>query len=231
MRTEHVLRLVPTLLLALALAGCGALDRRSTPAPVRDAGERPSAAEKPPVAPKAPEPKPPATGSLKTYPVSPRPAVPPPAEREPAALPEPAAPAVSIPPPTAPRKVEPASVPAAPAAPAALPAGTKNPAVLSLLREAEQAFDGGDLPRSAASVERALRIEPRNPFLWNRLSHIRLSQGRGGDAADLAAKSNSFATGQPSLQRDNWMITATVRRSAGDLAGAKAAEQKARSVQ
>jgi len=224
MSAERVLRLGASLLLSIALAGCSGLDRRSTPAPVRDAGERPKApVTRPAVTPKAPGTAPAATGSLKTYPVSP-----PPVARPPVVPREPSGPTVVIPPPQAPRKSRPAPVPPAPVT---LPAGTKNPAVLSLLKEAEQAFDAGDLSRSASSVERALRIEPRNPFLWNRLSHIRLTQGRGADAAGLAAKSNSFAAGEPSLQRDNWMMTATVRRSAGDLTGATAAERKARSVQ
>ncbi len=115
-------------------------------------------------------------------------------------------------------------------APAPESAPKSSGAVVALLDEAQNARQRGDLNRSAATLERALRIEPRNPWLWNRLAHLRLEQGRLGEAGDLAAKSNALAGGDSKLKRDNWRLIAEARRSAGDLTGARAAEHKANSI-
>jgi tetratricopeptide (TPR) repeat protein len=100
-------------------------------------------------------------------------------------------------------------------------------AVLALVDDAERLQGSREFNRAAASLERALRIEPRNPYLWNRLARLRLEQGQYGEAADLAAKSNAWAGNNATLKTDNWRMIAAVRRSAGDLAGARAAEHKA----
>ena len=47
-------------------------------------------------------------------------------------------------------------------------------------------------------------------------------------AGDLAAKSNALAGSDPALKRDNWRMVAAARRAAGDIAGARAAEQQVR---
>jgi hypothetical protein len=104
------------------------------------------------------------------------------------------------------------------------------PAVRSLLDTAEAQEAGGNLQGAAATVERALRIEPRNAHLWNRLAHLRMAQNRVGEAADLAAKSNAMAGPDEALTRDNWALIAAARRAAGDTAGARAAEHKAQSL-
>jgi len=101
------------------------------------------------------------------------------------------------------------------------------PAVRSLLATAETQRSAGNLPGAGASLERALRIEPRNAHLWNRLAHLRLTQHRHGEAADLAEKSNALAGADRALRQDNWELIAAAREAVGDLAGARAAERKA----
>jgi len=61
----------------------------------------------------------------------------------------------------------------------------------------------GRLVQAAASLERALRIEPRNPRLWHELARVRLRQGDGAQAANLAARSNSFAGSDAQLRAAN----------------------------
>jgi tetratricopeptide (TPR) repeat protein len=102
------------------------------------------------------------------------------------------------------------------------------PAADALLREAERQRQMRDYVGAAATLERALRIEPRQAYLWNRLAQVRLEQGYQAQAANLAARSNSLARDEPGLKQDNWRIIAAARRAAGDAAGAAAAEQKAR---
>ncbi|MFC1684171.1 tetratricopeptide repeat protein [Pseudomonadota bacterium] len=101
---------------------------------------------------------------------------------------------------------------------------------MSLQQKANEQQQAGDLVGAASNLERALRIEPRNAHLWNQLAHVRLSQQQFGQAADLAAKSNSLAGADRWLRRDNWQLIAKARRQTGDLGGARTAEQKAASL-
>lgn len=78
--------------------------------------------------------------------------------------------------------------------------------VLALVRQAGDQQRAGRLDAAAASLERALRIEPRNAHLWNRLARVRLEQGRYGQAGSMAAKSNALAGDSPSLKADNQHI-------------------------
>jgi hypothetical protein len=102
--------------------------------------------------------------------------------------------------------------------------------VVALLDNARTQHAAGDTQAAVVSVERALRIEPRNALLWNRLARLRLQQKRPGLAAQLAAKSNALAGNDPRLKRDNWSVIAAARRMQGDSAGARAAQRKAEGV-
>lgn len=84
-----------------------------------------------------------------------------------------------------------------------LGAPSTNNATLALLDSAIQDTEAGNLEVAAATIERALRIEPRNPQLWYRLALIRFDQGKHRLAANLAAKSNSFAANNTVLINKN----------------------------
>ena len=112
--------------------------------------------------------------------------------------------------------------------PAQPPVGrSQPPAVVALLDTAEQQANEGDLEAAAASLERAIRIDPRNPSLWYHLATLRLSQGDADSAEQLAVKSNSLSIGNSIQQARNWSLIARARRSQGDIAGAQEAERKA----
>ena len=102
-----------------------------------------------------------------------------------------------------------------------------NPAVVALLNEANLAMQNGRDDRAAASLERALGIEPRNAWLWHRLASTRLKQGELDQAAALAAKSNSYASTDRKLQAANWRIIGDVHRRLGEFDAAKSAEEQA----
>ncbi|MFD2110350.1 tetratricopeptide repeat protein [Thiorhodococcus fuscus] len=129
--------------------------------------------------------------------------------------------------PTPPMQVataEPASAPL-PASNVAAP--SLAPAARALADQAEQQRQAGDYAGAAASLERSLRIAPREAYLWNRLARVRMEQGQAVQAGNLASRSNDLAGGDSDVKRDNWRMIAEAKRRAGDAAGASAAEQRA----
>lgn len=104
------------------------------------------------------------------------------------------------------------------------------PAVVALLDDADKFSGQGNNQQAIASVERALRIEPKNPVLWNRLGRLHLQNGSWIQAITMAKKSNVLATGNRELQADNWQIMARARQGLGDAAGANEALKKAREL-
>lgn len=107
------------------------------------------------------------------------------------------------------------------------PAPSANAAVVTLLDKAGEHSAAGRLSEAGVVLERALRIEPRNPFLWQELARVRLGQGQYRQAENLAAKSNSLTAGDAALCRENWRIIGQARTKRGDLQGARAAFDKA----
>ena len=86
------------------------------------------------------------------------------------------------------------------------PAVSGNPAVIALLDRARLDSRAGKYEAAGASLERALRIEPRNPWLWQELAQLRLAQGQYAQGISLARKSNSFAGQERRLQAQNWRV-------------------------
>ncbi|WP_353221831.1 tetratricopeptide repeat protein [Salinisphaera sp. C84B14] len=104
-----------------------------------------------------------------------------------------------------------------------------SPAVLSLLGRADTLARNGNMDMAAATLERALDLEPRNAFVYQRLAAVKLAQGQGGQAEAMARKSNSVAGDNPFVRADNWRLIAEARRADGDRSGADEAMQRASS--
>lgn len=102
-----------------------------------------------------------------------------------------------------------------------------NRAVIALLDRAQTDSEAGQREAAGASLERALRIEPRNPWLWLELAQLRLAQGQYAQAITLARKSNSFSGRQYRVQAENWRMIARARVAQGDAAGADQAFKRA----
>ena len=139
---------------------------------------------------------------------------------------------------TPPKATAPAPVPVKPAPPpppppvvkytAPPPAAPALPAAASALAaQAEQQRERGDYVAAAATLERAIRIQPREAYLWNRLARVRLDQNNYDQAGSLAPKSNTLSKDQGQIKQDNWGMIAATRRAAGDQNGAQEAEAKA----
>jgi tetratricopeptide (TPR) repeat protein len=76
--------------------------------------------------------------------------------------------------------------------PAASSVSYFTPAVESLFTEAKIYYETGRYEQAAALLERALRIEPRNPILWYHLAVVRFAQQDWKRAGNLAEKSNAL---------------------------------------
>jgi Flp pilus assembly protein TadD len=100
-------------------------------------------------------------------------------------------------------------------------------AIAGLMESARADTAAGRLVNAAASLERALRIEPRNPRLWHELGRVRLRQGQFSQAESVAIRSNSWAADDPALRADNWRLIAESRNARGDKEGARDALEAA----
>ena len=78
-----------------------------------------------------------------------------------------------------------------------------NPAVIALLDDTDTSLSQGNAEGAVSSVERALRLEPKNPWLWHRLAVLRLQQGQWQQAIALAEKSNSLSVRHPEVRKAN----------------------------
>ncbi|MEM7280442.1 MAG: tetratricopeptide repeat protein [Pseudomonadota bacterium] len=69
----------------------------------------------------------------------------------------------------------------------------KNPAVDALQKEAQSAVLAGNYDNAAMALERAVRIEPRDPKVWLELAKVRFTQGQYAQARELAQKARRLA--------------------------------------
>ena len=103
------------------------------------------------------------------------------------------------------------------------PEVSDNSAVVALMDSARADIANGKLDAAVAPLERALRIEPRNPVLWQELAKLRLQQGQYQQAEGMATRSNSWAGTNKALRAENWRLIGEARLKRGDRQGAQAA--------
>jgi len=95
-----------------------------------------------------------------------------------------------------------------------LAADTPRGPVRELLRKAGEQYASGDLDGAAATLERAIRIAPSEPLVWQRLALVRLDQGDWEQAETLALRSSGLAPANAGLKRVNQDIIAEARDAA-----------------
>lgn len=100
------------------------------------------------------------------------------------------------------------------------------PAIVALLDDARQQQQQGQLPMAAASIERAIRLQPNNPLLWTRLAQIRLAERNWQQAYVLANKSISLSRTNRELQQLNWAIIEQAKDGQGDKETAQYAREQ-----
>lgn len=105
------------------------------------------------------------------------------------------------------------------------------PAVINLLNRARSDLSAGRVEQAVASLETALQIEKRNPFVWQQLARAHLQRFQPEDAEIVAQRSNGFARGNPYIEIENWRVIAQARNARGDRAGAEQARAKVTELQ
>lgn len=111
---------------------------------------------------------------------------------------------------------------------AAIPSGT-SPAVVALVSEADRNRNSGELDAAVVVMERALRIDSRNPTLTYKLAQLRLKQNKPQMAEELAGKAALLAGSDLDLKRKSWLLIAESRQLQHNYQGAKEAKIKAES--
>lgn len=105
-----------------------------------------------------------------------------------------------------------------------------SPATNALVQQAHTQAHAGAFVPAAATIERALRIEPENPLLWIELGQIRLSENNPSQANAMGHKALALATGDPRAQASAWRLVAESLRVLGRNEEAADADRKANTL-
>ena len=100
----------------------------------------------------------------------------------------------------------------------------------ALVAQAHRQAGAGDYGQAAATLERALRIEPDNPILWTELGRVRLGENNFAQADALGRKSLALATGDPAAQAAAWRLIADSLRGRNRNPEAADAERHAQAL-
>ena len=103
----------------------------------------------------------------------------------------------------------------------------QNPAVKELLADAGTAESAGDYGQAATLLERALRIQPRDPEILQNLAEVQLQIKDYEQALNFATRSYDIGPRVGEICSRNWRTISVSREHLGDHAGSVQAEQKA----
>ncbi|WP_130905728.1 tetratricopeptide repeat protein [Pseudomonas sp. Sample_22] len=81
-----------------------------------------------------------------------------------------------------------------------------NSASTTLIETASRQYENGQLDQAAATLERALHIQPNNPATLHYLGVLRLQQGQYQQAETLAARSNMRVGNNVQLRNRNFQL-------------------------
>ena len=88
-----------------------------------------------------------------------------------------------------------------------------NSASTTLIETASRQYELGELDQAAASLERALHIQPNNPATLHYLGVLRLQQGQYQQAETLAARSNIRVGRNVELRNRNFQLIQAARQA------------------
>ncbi len=103
----------------------------------------------------------------------------------------------------------------------------QNPAVKDLLADAGTAETTGDYAQAAVLLERALRIQPRNPEILQQMAEVQLQKQDYKQALNFAVRSYDIGPRVGEICDRNWRTISVAREHLGDRDGSVQAEQRA----
>lgn len=103
----------------------------------------------------------------------------------------------------------------------------QNPAVKQLTAQAELAEDSGNLDQASAYLERALRIEPRDPQVLQHMAEIKLQKEDYQQALNFAVRSYDIGPRVGEICSRNWRTISVAREHLNDASGASDAQERA----
>jgi len=103
----------------------------------------------------------------------------------------------------------------------------QNPAVKELTAQALVAERAGDLDQAGGYLERALRIEPRDPQLLQHMAEIKLQKEDYQQALNFAVRSYEIGPRVGEICSRNWRTISVAREHLNDSNGASVAEARA----
>ena len=103
----------------------------------------------------------------------------------------------------------------------------QNPAVKELTAQAVIAERSGELDKASGYLERALRIQPRNPQVLQHMAEIELQKEDYQQALNFAEKSYDIGPRVGEICSRNWRTISVAREHLNDVRGANDAESRA----
>ncbi|MDH5484186.1 MAG: tetratricopeptide repeat protein [Gammaproteobacteria bacterium] len=101
-----------------------------------------------------------------------------------------------------------------------------SPAMAALIQDADESIEQQQWGRALFILERALRVDAKQPEVWTRMAVTYLGKQEPQQALQMARRSNSYARSKPELQSYNWLLisrayTALDQPQAAEKAAAK----------
>jgi len=90
-----------------------------------------------------------------------------------------------------------------------------NKASTQLIEAASRQYEAGKLDQAAATLERALQIQPNNPATLHYLGVLRLEQGQYDQAEVLAVRSNQRVGSNAALRNRNYQLIQAAQKARG----------------
>lgn len=103
----------------------------------------------------------------------------------------------------------------------------QNPAVAQLSADASAAEQAGDLGQATVLLERALRIQPRDPELLQHMAELQLQKQDYQQALNFAVRSYDIGPRVGEICARNWRTIGVARDHLGDTRGSREAVSRA----
>jgi tetratricopeptide (TPR) repeat protein len=103
----------------------------------------------------------------------------------------------------------------------------QNPAVKQLLADAGSAESAGDYDQAMVLLERAMRIQPRDPEILQNMAELQLQVKDYGQAVSFAERSYEVGPRVGEICSRNWRTISVAREYLGDHRGSVQAEERA----